>query len=70
MGLIADRALSAREFVDECIAFKREQSPRSNFLMSLIQGKATEEQIRADLIGYCTDLVERGLIELEGSAGG
>jgi hypothetical protein len=32
--------------------------------------EATAEQIRADLIGYCTDLVERGLIELEGSAGG
>lgn len=32
--------------------------------------EATEEQIRADLIGYCTDLIERGLVELEGTAGG
>lgn len=47
MGLIADQARSAREFVDECIAFKREHAPRSKFLMQLVQGKATDEQVHA-----------------------
>lgn len=27
---------------------------------------ASRERIRADLLGYCSDLLERGLIELEG----
>ena len=27
---------------------------------------APRERIRADLLGYCSDLLERGLIELEG----
>jgi hypothetical protein len=27
---------------------------------------APRERIRADLIGYCSDLVDRGLVELEG----
>jgi pyrroloquinoline quinone (PQQ) biosynthesis protein C len=47
MGLIAYRALSAREFVDECIAFKREQSPRSSFMMKLMQGQVNESQLHS-----------------------
>ena len=47
MGLIADRALSAREFVDECIAFKREQAPSSRFMMALMQGKVTDVQLHS-----------------------
>lgn len=31
--------------------------------------EAGEERIRADLIGYCLELLDRGLIELEGSGG-
>ena len=32
MSLVADRALSTREFLDECIAFKRDHAPQSRFL--------------------------------------
>src|SRR5262245_30222444 len=39
-------ALSPRAFLDECIAFKREHSPRSAFLRDLVLGKLREEQIR------------------------
>jgi len=47
MSMIGDRVLTADEFLDECIAFKRAQSPRSVFLRSLVLGKLTPEQLRA-----------------------
>src|SRR5262245_31935285 len=46
MSLIGERVLSPEEFLDECVAFKREQSPRSVFLRNLILGKLTPEQLR------------------------
>jgi len=45
MSLIADRALSAREFLDECIAFKREHGPQSRFLRTLVTGKLERAQL-------------------------
>jgi pyrroloquinoline-quinone synthase len=47
MSLIGERVLSAEEFLEECVEFKRDQSPRSLFLRNLILGKLTPEQIRA-----------------------
>jgi len=46
MSLITDRALSPREFLDECAAFKRDHAPRSNFLRGLVMGKLTAAQVR------------------------
>lgn len=45
MSLVADRALSAREFLDECIAFKREHAPQSRFLRALVTGKLERAQL-------------------------
>ncbi len=45
MGLIAERALSSEEFVEECIEFKREQEASSNFLGELILGKLERHQV-------------------------
>jgi pyrroloquinoline quinone (PQQ) biosynthesis protein C len=39
MSLVGDRALSAREFLDECIEFKRAHAPRSAFLRDLVTGR-------------------------------
>ena len=46
MGLVTERALSAREFLDECIAFKRDHVPQSNFLRGLVMGKLDRKQLR------------------------
>jgi pyrroloquinoline quinone (PQQ) biosynthesis protein C len=46
MGLLTDRALSAREFQEECIAFKRDHGPQGHFLRGLVMGKLTEEQVK------------------------
>lgn len=46
MGLVTDRALSAREFLDECIAFKRDHGPQSLFLRGLVMGKLSESQVK------------------------
>lgn len=46
MGLVADRALSAEEFLGECIAFKRDHAPKSNYLRGLVLGKLGQEQLR------------------------
>lgn len=46
MSLVADRAMSPREFLDECIVFKREHAPQSSFLRGLALGKLTEAQVR------------------------
>lgn len=45
MSLVADRTLSAREFLDECIAFKREHAPRSRFLRALVAGTLARPQL-------------------------
>ncbi len=47
MGLIADRTLTAREFIDECLAFKRQQNPRSRFMRQLVLGKLEPRQLIA-----------------------
>lgn len=46
MALVSDRALSAREFLDECAAFKRDHGPRSRFLTGLVLGKLSDAQVR------------------------
>jgi pyrroloquinoline quinone (PQQ) biosynthesis protein C len=46
MGLVAERTLSASEFLDECVAFKREHAPQSKFMIALVTGKLAAEQIR------------------------
>src|SRR5690349_7249079 len=45
MSLVADRALSTREFLDECIAFKRDHAPQSRFLRQLVTGKIDRGQL-------------------------
>ncbi len=39
MSLVTDRTLSAKEFLDECIAFKRAHVPQSQFMRALVTGK-------------------------------
>jgi pyrroloquinoline quinone (PQQ) biosynthesis protein C len=46
MALVTDRALSARDFLDECIAFKRDHAPQSSFLRGLVLGKLHDAQIQ------------------------
>ena len=46
MSLVADRALTAREFLDECIAFKRDHAPQGSFLRGLVLGKLSPDQLR------------------------
>lgn len=46
MGLVTDRALSAREFLDECVAFKRDHGPQSTFLRGLVLGKLNDPQVQ------------------------
>jgi len=45
MSLVGERALSAREFLDECIAFKRAHAPQSQFLRALVLGKLQRDQL-------------------------
>ena len=46
MSLVSERALSAQAFLEECITFKREHAPQSNFLRGLALGKLNEAQLR------------------------
>jgi len=46
MGLVTERALPARDFLDECVAFKRDHAPQSRFLRHLVAGKLSAKQIR------------------------
>ena len=46
MSLVTDRTLSAREFLDECIAFKRDHPAQSRFLRGLVLGKLDESQLK------------------------
>lgn len=44
---MTDRALSPREFLDECIAFKREQPGAGKFFMALMSGRLSRGQLLA-----------------------
>jgi pyrroloquinoline quinone (PQQ) biosynthesis protein C len=46
MSLVGDRTLSAREFLDECVEFKRAHAPQSRFLRGLVLGKVDGAQLR------------------------
>ena len=46
MSLVTDRALSARELLDEFIAFKRDHAPQSHFLRGMVIGKLTAAQVK------------------------
>jgi pyrroloquinoline quinone (PQQ) biosynthesis protein C len=46
MSLVLDRTLAAREFLDECIAFKRDHAPQSQFLRRLVMGTLDESQLK------------------------
>ena len=45
MSLVPERALSSREFLDECIAFKCDHAPRSTFLRRLVMGELNPAQV-------------------------
>ncbi|MFQ5744674.1 MAG: TenA family transcriptional regulator [Acidobacteriota bacterium] len=46
MALVTDQALPVREFLDECVTFKRDHAPQSSFLRALVMGKLTDGQVR------------------------
>jgi pyrroloquinoline quinone (PQQ) biosynthesis protein C len=46
MGFMTDRLLAPREFLDECIAFKRAQTGAGRFFLALMQGTLSPEQLR------------------------
>lgn len=46
MGLVTERALAPREFLDECVTFKRDHGPQSAFLRALVLGKLNAAQVR------------------------
>lgn len=47
MSLIADRVQTPEEFVEDCVAFKRAQSPKSRFLRKLVMGELSPAELRA-----------------------
>src|SRR2546426_12571259 len=46
MSFMTERALSAREFLDECLAFKRAHPVQSRFFSVFLEGRLTSEQLR------------------------
>jgi pyrroloquinoline quinone (PQQ) biosynthesis protein C len=46
MSLVTDHALSPREFLDECVTFKREHLAQSRFMRGLVLGKLDEPQLK------------------------
>src|SRR5436309_3083489 len=46
MSFMTDRPLSAREFLDECLAFKKAHPVQSRFFSVFLEGKLTPEQLR------------------------
>lgn len=46
MSLVIDHALSAHDFLEECISFKRDHAPQSRFLTGLVLGKLSEAQVK------------------------
>src|SRR6185503_18542004 len=45
MAFMSDRLLSPREFLEECVGFKREQTGAGRFFMALMTGKLTRPQL-------------------------
>jgi len=45
MGLVTAQALSPREFLNECIDFKRDHVPKGRFLRDLLTGKLNKGQL-------------------------
>jgi pyrroloquinoline quinone (PQQ) biosynthesis protein C len=45
MSALADHASTPKEFLEECITFKREHAPRSAFLRGLVQGQLNADQV-------------------------
>ncbi len=52
MGFTTPQALTAGEFLDECIAFKRDHGPKSRFLRALVAGKLDAPQVKAWAIDF------------------
>src|SRR2546428_9611 len=46
MSFMTDRPLSARAFLDECLAFKKAHPVQSRFFTVFLEGKLTPEQLR------------------------
>src|SRR3989442_14234961 len=46
MAFMTDRPLSAREFLDECLAFKKGHPVQSRFFSVFLEGELTPEQLR------------------------
>src|SRR2546426_6618769 len=46
MTFITDRPLSAREFLDECLAFKKAHPVQSRFFSIFLEGELTPDQLR------------------------
>src|SRR3989449_9844447 len=46
MAFMTDRPLSAREFLDECLAFKKAHPVQSRFFAVFLEGQLTPEQLR------------------------
>jgi len=46
MSLLTERALAPRDFLDECVVFKRDHGPHSRFLTGLVTGKLSEAQVK------------------------
>src|SRR5207249_4469949 len=46
MSFMTDRPLSAREFLDECLAFKKAHPVQSRFFSVFLEGKLPPEQLR------------------------
>src|SRR5205814_9539146 len=46
MAFMTDRPLSAREFLDECLAFKKDHPVASRFFSVFLEGKLTPQQLR------------------------
>src|SRR6266576_6934610 len=46
MSFMTDRPLSAREFLDECLAFKKAHPVQSRFFSVFLEGKLTLVQLR------------------------
>lgn len=47
MEFMPERLLSPREFLDECVAFKRTQTGAGRFFLAFMQGKVTRPQLLA-----------------------
>ncbi|HKA30090.1 MAG TPA: hypothetical protein VKH82_11975 [Candidatus Binatia bacterium] len=46
MGPTPERALTPREFVEECWAFKQDHAPRGRFMQRLIAGECSPTELR------------------------